>query len=593
MLSSDLNLLGYTIFSNKALPEWKKAYYLPKKQLKSSHYSFFFSGQLTEALAFSSIVYKLKSYNPTAVVWVFADIKTAPAFEGNPYIDRIEIVPFEKWKKHRWERALDEMASWIDSFRHSVGTVYNFSEDPATALLATLLGGNKSYGLLMDAGGRPFIGGSKWMQYAIEVFYPGLCDGVLYDVNLLTRRSILLLALGIKELNGNLEVNSIVNQEMADLSLNYGKCYVSVCPYSQYEARIWPVEYWVELIDKIHREFNCDVLVLCPEGCNQSLPINDKDYVHLVKRLSLSQMAYYLSRSRLFISVHNSYIHFSGLLQVPTLVICGERNQGPEFEGLHLSVRRYVPCSPCYAHSCARKYCLLGLKPDIVFKFVRFLWDSISEGGFSIRELEQSWLWRMLKEELVVEICDKTLPPVVSKYVALGRKSADDLVARILRLGFLLVWDCSDMYTVKLPVKLDLSNYIDWALKVDVNWDEFLAGIKQHVKFLTQWEQKLNFLILRLKDSYSKFPLFFSNKKMMIDPDNLWESLVNFDSSLPVLLKKLVAEIDDDIEISSEEKIREWINQKKILLNLISQYRHFLEDFLFSESQNSDKIQRK
>ena len=88
-MQSDLNLLGYAVFSSRPLPEWKGVEYVPQKTPRLSHITFILTGEPGETICFVPVLSAIKENNPKAVIWVYTDSMGKQIFESNPYVDKL------------------------------------------------------------------------------------------------------------------------------------------------------------------------------------------------------------------------------------------------------------------------------------------------------------------------------------------------------------------------------------------------------------------------------------------------------------------------------------------------------------------------
>ncbi len=578
-MKSDLNLLGYAVFSSKPLPEWKNAYYVPMRVPKTTHYSFFILGEPGEDVCFASVLPALKKRNQRTVIWIFTDSVGEEIFKNNPYVDRIFVIPVEEWRKTIWDKAQEAMYSWIQTHRQGVGWVCNLSGSPLCALLARLVGGTKAFGLLMDDDGAPIIQGNRWMQYAIEVLYPEISDGVLCDENIMGKREMLALALGLdpEEKGNGIFIRQYFSDQDALLEV---EPFVAFCPSVSQETRKWKMEYWEDLLEFVRKEYGLNVVLVNFSLTREPLAPGLVEKASLVVDTSrIDEAAYVLARSRLLVSVDNGVVQLASSLGIPTLSICGPRNRGPDFEGLHLSVRKDVPCAPCNLRTCSRRYCLDHLTPEVVKGIFRFYWDSVRSGEWRDLEGFKRYCYDM---NLVAEVYDEKLPSIMHRYARVTDNYTEEVISKVSRLAYLYVWNYSNKVFVGEDLDVDFSRYVDWALEKNVEWNVFESAIKSQIRGLKEWEQRLSLLIVRLSELFPSFP-FSIFRRSLVDPENLWDSLLNFDSGLPIILKKLLYE-EWDAEMGYKERIKEWLRVKRRLLDLIKEYRSFLEQFLFSRT---------
>ncbi len=582
-MQSDLNLLGYAVFSSRPLPEWKGVEYVPQKTPRLSHITFILTGEPGETICFVPVLSAIKENNPKAVIWVYTDSMGKQIFESNPYVDKLEVIPFDRWKSLLWEEAQKEMKLWISAHRHSVRWVCNLSGEPAAAILARLLGRDKAFGLLMDEDGRPVVVGNRWMQYAIEVIYPSLSDELLCEKNVMNKKHMFSLALSCGLSSENTNVFS-PDPDIRSPLVSAGEVFIVVCPYTRYETRRWPDSYWRRFCEMIHREYNINVLLLNPYKEDLSEIIRDLDFVKVLEGLDIGEIAYYISRSRSFVSGHNGFIYIAGALGVPTFVICGQRSKGPGFRGIHLSLRKEIPCAPCSLNLCPRRYCLTSLRPEDVMPVFQLHWQLVGKG---LEDPSSSSIVRELRgfvdQGLILELYDSSLPDIMYKYTRLSMDYTDDIIEKISNIAFLYVWNMSNRLLLKEENNLDFSQYIDWALSKDVDWNRFNSAIKHQIKSIKDLEQKLGLLVLRLRDTFPRFGIFAFTNKMAVDPENLWDSLLSFEETVPKIIRKLIWDsVVRDPYPKALDNIREWVKEKKRLLNLLKYYREFLERFLFT-----------
>ena len=586
-MQNDFNLLGYAVFSSKPMNDWRNARYIPMKTPKFSHVTFVLVGEPGEDICFIPVLAALKEKSPRVVIWIYTDSVGEQIFRDSPYVDKVEVVPFDKWRTMLWDQAQREMRHWVHVHKHGVGWICNLSNDPASAVLTRMLNPNKSFGLLMDEDGKPIIVGNRWMQYAVEVMYPTISDELLSHENVMNKKYMFSWALGcnIPKGNGNL---FLAPPDISNPLIAAGDVFLSLCPYAKYNSRRWPDEYWRKLCELIHEKYKIKILLLNPYKEDLSAITDGLDFVIRLDGLNLKEIAYYISRSRTFVSANNGFTYLSGALNIPTFVICGQSSKGPGFSGIHMSIRKDIPCGPCFLESCPRRYCLYSLSPEDVFSVFESHWELVSKGidrGLSDNVIKK--LRGYIDEGLILEIYDDTLPDIMYKYTKLSVDYTEDIITKISNVAFLYVWDKSNELVETRQRNFDFSQYIDWALSRDVDWNRFNDAISMEIKGLKEIEQKLGLLVLRLKDFFPRF-WFFNKKSTAVDPDNLWDSLISFDRTIPPLIKKLSFDrVVDDPSPKAMENIKLWVEEKKQLLSLIRKYEEFLEQFTFNKRQES------
>ncbi len=126
--------------------------------------------------------------------------------------------------------------------------------------------------------------------------------------------------------------------------LNAG--YVVIHVNSNHSSREWDGEKWIGLIKHIRQVYGMEVIEI---GLSSSLNCEQDGYLNLCGKLSLSQIALLISRSRLFIGIDSAFAHFANSFPVNKLFLLGHfgvfRNylpySGLSEEELHSSIIRY------------------------------------------------------------------------------------------------------------------------------------------------------------------------------------------------------------------------------------------------------------
>ncbi len=584
MIKSDANLLGYSLFSSHHLPDWREMEYVPERVPKGLHYTFLVSGNSGEDVSLAYVLPLLKERNPRRVIWVYTSRKGAPLFENNPAVDRVEVIPVERWAGMLWDEALSEMEEWIAHHRPRLGWVCNISGDPFFALISRLIGKGRAFGLIMDERGRPVVIGNRWMQFTMEVFYPELCDGLLNEYNIFNKRQLLALSLG--EAWKSRDVLPFYVHQAWDRPISEWMSggYILVSPHAPLSTREWNCSKWKDLLERIWDEYHIKLVVLTKEGCEEFDSLGESEGIEVVYVSNLDEIVYLMARAKMMLSVHNELIHLASAVGLPTLVVCGPRNEGPEFGGLHLSLRKEVPCAPCNLSSCSRMYCMDSLTVEDVFSIFKYHWRAMTNGAFDLAEAKR---YSSGLKDVAVEVSDSRLPDFVYSYVPVSGDCTAEVIHRISRLAYAWAWNRSNSYLLGEEIDIGFDECVDWAISKDVVWEEFEGAIKSQIRMLKEWEQKLSLLVMRLRELFPPFPksLF---KRAPMDPENLWNSLENFDQTLPFLLRKLHCDRPDP-EAPFTQRIRDWIEIKRDLLRFIREYREFLEKFLFSKGPKPQK----
>ncbi len=581
MEKRDANLLGYSIFSSKSLSAWKKFRYYPSKVPKRlSQVTFVVSGDVGEASIIYPTVVSLKKRYPKTVVWVYTDRFNAPLFEDCVWVDKVRVVPVERWKRLHWADSVSEAQKWIRKNSPEMGWVYSFSTEPVFSLLARLLGGEKVIGLVMDEDGAPAVVGNRWMQMFCEIRAPLLSDTVFARMDVLPLSLLCVWAVGLD-----------FNVSDADLILRE-KVPSGVCPTWEKDviamswqvgssAKQWNGENWRRLAQLIEEKMDVEVWFV---GIKDWIsPPAEISGVKVIMCEDVLEWAYIVKRCKALISVDNGLMHIAGMGGVPVLVLCGSKVSLPVFGANHIGIRRDVPCAPCWLDVCEKRYCMDDIDVDVVIKV-------LLEGFMSNENLCR------LSSDLDV---------IIEKWSYLGSgkfpikrtfsAEADNLAMEVaLFIAFLSLWN--EIGTDK--GKVSEVNFCEYAREIR-QWcrDEklFMSGVKLQINDLRSWEQRLSLLIMRLQELFPQgFPMWFSwKKKAAIDLVNLWNSLLSFDEAMPRLLVKLLTDSNrGEVSMDVRRKIVAWVSEKRFLLKMIRKYHSCLKDLVFENDSKSGRIKQ-
>ncbi len=149
---------------------------------------------------------------------------------------------------------------------------------------------------------------------------------------------------------------------------------------ARWPSKLWPEKRWAELADRLIEELKVKAILLWGPG--------EKDFVdNIVKRMkgvpiiscktSLKELAYLISKCRLFIGGESGPLHIACALNIPTIALIGPTDSirnGPYGEG-HIVIEKDLPCRGCWRRQCKRLDCMKLITVDEVFSAVeRQLW---------------------------------------------------------------------------------------------------------------------------------------------------------------------------------------------------------------------------
>ncbi len=118
--------------------------------------------------------------------------------------------------------------------------------------------------------------------------------------------------------------------------------------------RSWPKERFAQVADFLIEKFNAKVIFIGGAGDETTVKEISKKMVHppliAAGRVSLTQTAAIIQKSRLLICNNSAPMHMAAALRVPTVSIFGSadpRIHRPYGHG-HIVLRKELECSPCY-----------------------------------------------------------------------------------------------------------------------------------------------------------------------------------------------------------------------------------------------------
>jgi len=151
-------------------------------------------------------------------------------------------------------------------------------------------------------------------------------------------------------------------------------------PFASTNFKLWPFEYWVELIDILHRQFQYSSFVIfgSPNDSAALKNISERLYAnHVIFNGSLSEFKLRLAQMDLLIGLDSFSVHLAHSLQVPSILLVGANNPllftPPTSLAVYHSGR--CPVQPCGGRpSClGSNYqfsCMIDISPNSVANLI-------------------------------------------------------------------------------------------------------------------------------------------------------------------------------------------------------------------------------
>ena len=159
--------------------------------------------------------------------------------------------------------------------------------------------------------------------------------------------------------------------------------YLLFIPNTSWTSKAWPDPYWSELLSLAVTDHH-DILIPAGNAAERAraerLRAPFVDRVHILPKLSLSEMAYVIQHTRIVVSLDTGLTHLTAALQTPSVSLYGSTDAhkigtlGPE--QIHMVAN--FPCSPCSQRRCTYRgasevspACYSTIPPEAVWEQVR------------------------------------------------------------------------------------------------------------------------------------------------------------------------------------------------------------------------------
>ncbi len=433
----------------------------------------------------------------------------------------------------------------IKELKKETDIVLNLHSTYRSALLAYFLAGKNALGLSIN-GKEVFLRGNLWQLFFHRVFYPKFLHKRLEEVNILGRVPMLSLCLGIKPY----KLQALPRIKSDDSNFEIRGEYIVIVPDANAPSRIWPLDKYIVLAEKILDRFADLSVVFIGKDVKGGIKTTERLF-DLRGKTSLSSAIDIISNARYLLSNDTGMIHIAGVFQIPTLIVCGPNNVGPEAKGRYLSVRKIVDCSPCREAFCESMKCMKELSVEDVFSCFRKLVEFVDgkEDNSSLLDRKDLSIGYSYDEEvdLFFDYHPFTLPYE-------GKTVLGDALYR-----YLIVFIYLKESGIDIPIM------------------EFKDYIKRHFVFSQQQLKELQEQIGAFFDSVKR-PLLLVVEKVGILKNKNVSSLKVLDALKKVCLQvpeELIFPLSDgglsDIDVSLARAVDRCVYGKELLIKLIDE----------------------
>jgi len=163
-----------------------------------------------------------------------------------------------------------------------------------------------------------------------------------------------------------------------------GKKLIGLVPASNYQAKGWPVDRFIEVARRIVDEaIGVPVILWGPGERDIAKRISDEvKGAVVIPGVGIEKLGAIISRLDMVVGVDSGPKHIAVLLGVPTVTLFGPTD--PEIwdpnTKLHRVLYRNLNCSPCKKRQCVPNNCMLGISPEDVLEEIVTLFETLDRG---------------------------------------------------------------------------------------------------------------------------------------------------------------------------------------------------------------------
>ncbi|MFH1641253.1 MAG: lipopolysaccharide heptosyltransferase II [Candidatus Omnitrophota bacterium] len=313
--------------------------------------------RIGDVLLSTPVIKALRDSYPDVFISMMVSPYTKDITEGNPYLD--EVIIYDKKMRHR---------GWFSSFKFALA-LKKKKFDLAVILHPT----NRVHIVTFFAGIPKRIGYDRKFSFL-------LTDRIKHDKQFGEKHELeycldLVRVLGIETKDKNLfiPINPTSEKWVEELLGKEGvetkDILLAIHSGASCPSKIWPNERFSEVADRLSDKYGFKVLLIAgPKDIaitEKVLKAMHSPAINLAGKVSVSQLASVLKRTRLLISNDSGPVHIASAVGTPVISIFG-RNQkglspkrwgpvGPKDRVLH----KEVGCIKCIAHDCTKGFACL------------------------------------------------------------------------------------------------------------------------------------------------------------------------------------------------------------------------------------------
>lgn len=327
-----------------------------------------------------------RSFPEAKIGWAINE-ELVSAIEGHPCLDYIHPLARKRWSRElkdpsQWGQVWQEFQQYLDELK---AVNYDVAIDTQslfkTASIIYFAGIKRRVGLDHNRELSGLFLNEKYISKQ-EYFDP--------TVHHMEHFAILARAVGCTDLEYDIQAPPVPPEMESKISnliasgLPGGKPIVAIAPGTQWVSKLWPEQYWVELISAILKQTDLSVLMVGSPGdaglCGrivQALPTASlgNRVLDISGKTNIREMYAVYKNVAAAIGPDSAPQHIAGAVKTPcTIAIFGptEYRRTPPFGSpvvASLSTEGTLSCQPCHKKTCrlGTTECMAGVTADSVF----------------------------------------------------------------------------------------------------------------------------------------------------------------------------------------------------------------------------------
>jgi len=311
-----------------------------------------------------------RTYPQARLTWLVEETASDIVLDHSQ-IDRVLVSHRKSWireiKKGRIRSTIKEIRLFLKDLRSEK---YD--------LVIDLQGLFKSGIFAFLSGGRQKVGFDRSRELSY-LFYNRRMEPYNIDQHALLRYLDVAALLGA-EVDKNVKFCLPRNDDAAhraeQMLAGSGKPKVVLNPVARWTTKLWPRESWKELIRRMSRELDIQVVLTGgpqDRAFNREIFQGSHGALDVTGKTSLKVLMEIFRSADLVVCPDTGPMHLAAGVGVPVVALFGPTapwRTGPFGPG-HLVLRRELECSPCFRKSCPDPKCMTELSVDEVYEAVR------------------------------------------------------------------------------------------------------------------------------------------------------------------------------------------------------------------------------